>query len=663
MSAPRQPSHGPQALESSSLAWVIGALCMTLLPHAPYLPVWTLPMFLLTSGWRFWLAVKGGELPSRWIRLVLAASGFVLVYTSQRGINGVAAGTTLLVVMIGLKMLETRSRRDSILLLVLAYFLILASFLREQGPVLAAYEALATWAVTTSLLQVTRHGALLPPREALRIAGRFMLQALPVMLILFLLFPRIPGPFWALPKASGAGVTGLSEEMSPGTLAQLSLSDEVAFRVNFVGQAPPTSRLYWRGPVLDKFDGRNWSRSNWSALSADMSGLAYQGPATDYTVSLMPSGKPWLLALDLPSQPLPSNARLSRHLQLINSKPVNDRLSYTLRSYLDYRTLGPLSKRETDAYTYLPEGSNPRSQELARQMRGRASNDSEFIQAILRKFNQEPYVYTLAPALLDMRNPSDDFLFNTREGFCEYYASSFAVMMRAVGIPARIVTGYQGGEANPFGDYMVVRQSSAHAWTEVWLQGQGWVRVDPTAAVAPERIEQGLPESLRLGDPLPGGMLRSVAILADIRMVWDLANARWDEFVLGYGPELQMDLLSKFGLNMPTPVQLVLIILALVGGFLLLLTLYLARHYRPQTPDQALLLYRRFIKKLARAGYETPAYESPGDLVSRIAGQQPALQHRLKLVVDSYLIARYRKTERYDLALEQLRRAVREFKT
>ncbi len=662
MSVPRQQSAGPQALESSAIAWVIGALCMTLLPHAPYLPVWTLPMFLLTSGWRFWLAMHGGELPSRWIRLVLATGGFILVYTSQRGINGVAAGTTLLVVMIGLKMLETRTRRDSILLLVLAYFLILASFLREQGPVLAAYEALATWAVTSSLLQVTRHGRLLAPREALRIAGQFMLQALPVMLVLFLLFPRIPGPFWALPKASGAGVSGLSEEMSPGTLAQLSLSDEVAFRVNFAGQAPPTSRLYWRGPVLDKFDGRNWSRSNWSALPADMSSLAYQGPATDYTVSLMPNGKPWLLALDLPSQPLPPNARLNRQLQLVSLKPVNDRLSYTLRSYLDYQTLGPLSKRETNTYTYLPEGSNPRSQALARQMRGQAAGDTEFIQAVLRKFNQEPYVYTLTPRLLDMRNPSDDFLFNTREGFCEYYASSFAVLMRAAGIPTRIVTGYQGGEPNPFGDYMVVRQSSAHAWTEVWLQGQGWTRVDPTAAVAPERIELGLPDSLRLGDPMPGGLMRSVAILADMRMAWDLANARWDEFVLGYGPELQMDLLSRFGLNMPSPVQLVLIIFALVGAFLLLLTLYLARHYRPQTRDRALALYRRFIKKLAKAGYDTPMYESPKDLASRIGRQHPRIQGQLNLVVDSYLIARYRKTDRYELALEQLRKAVQEFK-
>ena len=178
-----------------------------------------------------------------------------------------------------------------------------------------------------------------------------MLQALPVMLILFLLFPRIPGPFWALPKASGAGVTGLSEEMSPGTLAQLSLSDEVAFRVNFAGQAPPSSRLYWRGPVLDTFDGRNWSRSNWSALPADMSSLSYQGPATDYTVSLMPNGKPWLLALDLPSQPLPPDARLNRQLQLVSLKPVNDRISYTLSSYLDYQTLGPLSQRETSTYT------------------------------------------------------------------------------------------------------------------------------------------------------------------------------------------------------------------------------------------------------------------------------------------------------------------------
>jgi transglutaminase-like putative cysteine protease len=652
----------PATLDATAIAWVTGALCATLLPHAPYLPVWVLPMFLLSAGWRLWLAKKNGPLPTRWLRLLLAMLAFALVYASQRGISGVAAGTTLLVVMLGLKMLEAKTRRDTILLLVLAYFLILAAFLREQSPVLAAYQVLATWAVTTAMLQVTRYGSFLPPREATGIAGQLMLYTLPVMLAMFLLFPRIPGPFWALPSTSSGAVTGLSNEMTPGTIAQLSQSDEVAFRVTFEGKAPLTSQLYWRGPVLEQFDGRSWSQGKWPSPSIDVSQLEYRGQATRYTVSLVPHDKAWLLALDLPAQPLPVDTRLSRRLQLETLKPVRERLVYTAVSYPDFRAPGALSDRERTFFTFLPERSNPRSQALARNMRQQASTEQAYIQAILEKFNREPYAYTLAPKRLDMRNPSDDFLFNTREGFCEFYASSFAIMMRAVGIPSRVVTGYQGGEMNPFGEYMIVRQSSAHAWVEVWLQDRGWVRVDPTAAVAPERIQRGLPDSLRLGDPLPGGLLRSVPMLADLRMAWDLANARWDEYVLGYGPELQMDLLSRFGLNMPTPLQLILIILCLAGFFLFLLSLYLARNYRPRIADPALLLYREFIRKLEKAGLTVAVHEAPGDLAKRIGKLRPDIRAQVNNVTTNYVLARYRKTGRYQLALEQLRIAVRAFR-
>jgi len=650
------------SLDASAIAWVTGALCATLLPHAPYLPVWVLPMFLLSAGWRLWLARKSSQLPSRWLRLLLAMLAFALVYASQRGISGVAAGTTLLVVMMGLKMLEARTRRDTILLLVLAYFLILAAFLREQGPMLALYQILATWAVTTAMLQVTRSGTFLPAREAAGVAGQLMLYTLPVTLVLFLLFPRIPGPFWALPSTSGSAVTGLSDEMTPGTIAQLSQSDAVAFRVTFEGKAPPSSQLYWRGPVLEKFDGRSWSQGNWPSPAMDISRIDYRGAAIRYTVSLVPHDKAWLLALDLPARPLPADARLSRRLQLETLKPVRDRLVYTALSYPDYQVLGSLSERERALFTFLPERSNPRSQTLARTMRSQASTEQAYIQAVLNKFNREPYVYTLAPKRLDMRNPSDDFLFNTREGFCEFYASSFALMMRAAGIPSRVVTGYQGGELNPFGDYMIVRQSSAHAWVEVWLDNRGWVRVDPTAAVAPERIRRGLPDSLRLGDPLPGGLLRSVPLLADMRMAWDLANARWDEYVLGYGPELQMDLLSRFGLNMPTPLQLVLLIMSLVAFFLLLLSLYLARNYRPRISDPALLLYRDFLRKLEKAGLHVAVHEAPGDLASRLGRLRPDIRTQVNNVTTNYMLARYRKTDRYQLALEQLRNAVRAFK-
>jgi transglutaminase-like putative cysteine protease len=655
-------SRTEPALETAPMAWVTGALCATFLPHLPYLPVWVLPVFLLGAGWRLALGYTDKALPSRWFLLVLAMLGFFLVYASQRSISGVSAGTTLLVVMMGLKMLEARTRRDTILMLMLAYFLILAAFLREQGPLLALYQGLATWIVTTALLQITRSRNFLPVRVAARLSGQLMLQTLPVMLILFLLFPRIPGPFWALPSASGSGATGLSNEMTPGTIAQLSLSDEVAFRVTFKGPTPPQDQLYWRGPVLEKFDGRSWTRGDMHTSDTVRPQIQYLGQASEYTIRLEPHDKAWLPALDVPAPPWPANSSMGAQLQLVTPKPVRERLSYTAKSYPLYQTSGGLSQAQTAFYTRLPDQSNPRTQALARQMRSQASSDQEYLRSVLRKFNREPFVYTLAPRLLDMRNPSDDFLFNTREGFCEFYASSFAILMRAAGIPSRVVTGYQGGEPNPLGDYLIVRQSSAHAWVEVWLASQGWTRVDPTAAVAPERIRRGLPESLRAGDPLPGGLLRSVPMLADLRMAWDLANARWDQWVLGYGPELQMDLLARFGLNMPSPLQLVLLITVLVGTFLLLLTFYLARNYRPVISDPALQLYRDFLKKLEKAGLAVALHEPPTELASRTRRLRPDIANQVDIVVESYLLARYRNTLRYRLALAQLKNAVRNFR-
>lgn len=636
---------GQRPLGTTSIAWVVGALGSAILPHAPFLPPWVLVLFFVTAIWRVQIAAKHRVLPSRWIRFALAAVGFVMVYSTYRGIDGVLAGSALLVVMVSLKLLETRSRRDLILLLILAYFLVLACFLRNQSLWLAGALGLSVWIITAALLQLSREQTLLSPSEAVRLTGKLLLQSLPLMAVLFLLFPRVPGPFWSLPHASTAGMTGLGEEMTPGSIAELSLSDEVAFRVSFDGPLPDSENLYWRGPVLGRFDGRTWSRDSASQLPVDPGDIQYRGKVVDYTISLEPHGRRWLFGLDMPAGPFPDDAILNRQFQLLTLRPINERLVISLRSYLDYRSTHLLSASYREHLSQLPARSNERSAALARTWRAEARNDRDYISRVLEMFRVQPFVYTLSPLPLDMRNPTDDFLFNTREGFCEYFASAFAVLMRSVGIPARIVTGYQGGELNRLGRYLIVRQSSAHAWVEVWLDDAGWVRVDPTAAVAPERVRLGLSEALREGDPLPGGLLRSNALLSDLRMAWDTVNAGWNNWVLGYGPRLQMEFLSKFGLSAPSAVQLVVAIAVISSLLLGILTLWLASLYRPRANDRALRLYQRFLRRLEAAGLPSMPHEGPSSLAERIATIRPDLAEQVGVITDRYIAARYQRSE------------------
>jgi transglutaminase-like putative cysteine protease len=381
----------------------------------------------------------------------------------------------------------------------------------------------------------------------------------------------------------------------------------------------------------------------------------------DYTISLEPHGRRWLFGLDMPAGPFPGDAILNRQFQLLAMRPINERQAYSLRSYLDYRSTRLLSASYREHFSRLPPGSNEQSSALARAWYAQASSDRDYISRVLEMFRVQPFVYTLSPLPLDMRNPNDDFLFNTREGFCEYYASAFAVLMRSVGIPARIVTGYQGGELNRLGQYLIVRQSSAHAWVEVWLDDAGWVRVDPTAAVAPERVRLGLSEALRAGDPVPGGLLRSNALLSKLRMAWDTVNAGWNNWVLGYGPKLQMEFLAKFGLHAPSAVQLVAIIAAVSFLLLGLLTLWLAGRYRPRSADPALILYRRFLARLQRAGLSTSPHEGPRDLAARIRTLRPDLADQATEITRHYIAARYQESNQA-FALDALSQSVAGFR-
>ncbi|MES0873535.1 transglutaminase TgpA family protein [Sinimarinibacterium thermocellulolyticum] len=641
-----------------SLWRLLAVLLLVMSPHALRLPAWETVSILALILWRGLAAHQQWRLPPTWLKIGIALLALVGVLWSYQGrISGQNAGTALLCIMAALKLLEFRGRRDVMVVVFLMYFMLLTHLLFSQELWTAAYLIVCVVATTAVLVECQHRGAL-PPRHTLRKAGAIALQALPLMLLLFVLFPRLPGPLWGLPADAGAARSGLSDRMGPGDISTLIESDEVAFRVEFDGAVPPPSKRYWRGPVFDHFDGRAWTNGLPTLAAGDAPEIELRGEAVRYQITLEPHRAPWLFALDVPAPAsLPGDAFLGRDGQLLARKSVIERRRYALSSYTDYRLAPTL--RHPRRYLRLPEGFNPRTRALARRLRETHPQDIEVARAVLRMFREQPYVYTLQPPALG-RHSVDEFLFDTRRGFCEHYSSAFAVLMRAAGIPARVIAGYQGGRLNEFGGYYVVRQSDAHAWTEIWIAGAGWVRIDPTAAVAPERIEQSIEAALSELQGLPGHLSARTRLRYYLEARWDLINARWNALVLGYGPELQQQFLGRFGLG-----DLRRMILALTVGLtvtLALLGLMLLRKAAPaRIEDAALRQWRRFTRKLARAGLPPGPAEGPRDYVDRVAAVRPQWTAALRRIVHLYLGSRY-QLDADTAALRELARAVREFR-
>ncbi|MEK7361654.1 MAG: DUF3488 and transglutaminase-like domain-containing protein, partial [Pseudomonadota bacterium] len=479
------------------LFWLLAGLVLVAAPHAQRLPWWLNLIALLLLAWRVYLDLGERALPNKWLLTVFVAGGLFGVYFTYRTIFGRDSGVALLVLFLSLKLLELRHPRDAIVLVLLAYFLALTNFFYSQTLPTAGLMLVSVLFNTASLVHFAAPARAL--RANLKTAGVLLAQAGPVMLILFFLFPRVQGPLWGLPQDAYSGVTGLSDSMSPGLISRLSQSDAIAFRVKFQKDAPPRPQLYWRGPVFWAFDGRTWRPGDYrpfGQLKFEASGTPY-----DYEITLEPHNHNWLFALELAAK-MPPNANVTTDYMLISRTPVRSRVRYDMSSYTNFTTLGTDDADELRPGLQLPRGFNPRARRLAQEWAESLNSDAAIAQRALRFFREQGFVYTLEPPLLG-RDSVDEFLFGSRSGFCEHYASSFVFLMRAAGVPARVVTGYQGGDINPVDGYMVVRQSDAHAWAELWFKGRGWVRFDPTAAASPVRVESGVAAAVPATDPLP----------------------------------------------------------------------------------------------------------------------------------------------------------------
>jgi len=618
------------------LSWTIAALVAALVPHVAHLRIWVTGLVLAICAWRLLAERRGWRLPGAVLRTVIALGATAGVIASYSTITGLDGGTALLALMAALKLLETRAPRDHVVLIFIGWFLCLSAFLYAQDILTVACVVPTVWLLAAALLEVARRGQG-PAPAPFRASGAMLLKALPLALVLFLFFPRIAGSFWGAPSSERA-LTGLTDEMSPGDISDLALNDTVAFRVRFKGPLPPPSQRYWRGPVLNEFDGYTWSRGDNQFYSRPR--VSYLGLPVDYTVTLEPTGQRMLFALDMVEQWPAVMAQQTWDYQLRTRSPVNSVLQYDARSYPRYQAGAQLSPALRHLHLQLAAGRNPRTIQLARSMRAAAGSDREFTRSVLAMFRDQEFYYTLTPPGLE-RDSVDDFLFNTRQGFCGHFASAFTMMMRAAGIPARVVGGYQGGDWNPIGGYLILRQSHAHAWSEVWLPESGWTRIDPTAAVAPERIERGLEATLSGDELLEGGLGRDSLLLWRAGMVWDNVNARWNDWVVQFNRLQQEQLLRKFGVDDPDWQDLALVLGVGLAVMLALLSGWLAWEFRPRRADPATENYRRFARRLARRGVERAPHEAPRDFAMRVRRLRPDLGSAASAITELYLKLRY----------------------
>ena len=618
----------------AQFGWLLAAVTATLAPHAIELPYWLVILCASLIAIRSALLWRRGKPPHQLVIVLVAVAAGIGVRFEFSHFFGKDPGVALLAVLLCLKLLESRTTRDLRAAVLLAYFLQLGLFFYNQTPGIAALALAGALLTTTTLLSIEDAAA--RPAAQLRTSAVLLAQGLPFMLVLFVLFPRVQGPLWGLPSDAYSGMTGLSDTMTPGSISQLGLSDAIAFRAEFDGAPPPPSQRYWRGPVLTRYDGRSW-RPGFSTIAREPR-YEPSGRAYEYRLTLEPHNQPWLLALDFPAADIPKT-RYAGDFRLLAEQPVRMRTRFDLRSY-PATAVGKVEDAIVIAEAQrLPANVNPRSRALARELAAGGAGPSEILALTLERLRGLDLTYTLSPPLLGTHSV-DEFLFDTRQGFCEHFASAFVFLMRAAGVPARVVTGYQGGEINPVDGSLVVRQSDAHAWAEVWLGGRGWVRVDPTALSAPSRIESGLSAALPDWDILP--LLRRPGMdwLRDLRHRWDAVSNTWNQWVLGYNPDRQRDLLERMGFPQPDWRTLAMLLGVSAAGLMLLLLAWAFALRRRHDPLDA--AWTSFSRKLARHGAARHPWEGPLDYGKRLAMTFPEHAEPLRTISEDYARLRYR---------------------
>jgi protein-glutamine gamma-glutamyltransferase len=642
-------THLPR--DARDVLFLLAVIAWTVAPHFAHLPAWCVVLTLAVLLWRALLAVGNAALPGRWplIATLLVAMG--LTWHTHQTLVGKDAGITLLVVLMVLKTLELRARRDALVVFFLGFFIVLTNFLYAQSLPIALAMLVSVWGLLTAL--VLAHMPVGRPAlaRAGAVAARAALLGAPIMVALFLLFPRI-APLWAVPGEVQAK-TGLSGSLRMGGIAELALDESPAFRVRFTdGARPDPGRLYWRGPVLGRFDGIEWSRVEVNPVRSRGSELELRGEPIGYEMTLEPHRLAMLPLLEAtPSQGGPQldglRAFQRADLQWSTSRPVTERLRFTARAWLDHRH-GPRSDPNflLAEYTTLPIGYNPRTLAWAEALRAEPrladARPEDLVNAVLETIRRG-FTYTLTPGtygdLDEGRSAIDEFWLDRKRGFCEHFSTAFVVVMRAMDIPARVVTGYQGLDLDPQDGWYVVRNSHAHAWTEVWLDGRGWVRVDPTAAVAPERVVQS--RALRAPQGAVASALGAVnpALLAQMRALWERIDNRWSQWVLNYSRNEQFDLLARLGVRSPDWSDLTHLLIGTLSAAALAGAAWAWWDRHRRDPWQRLA--QRIARRLETLDIEAAPHDTPRRLAARVRRRLGAQGDALARELDALDALRY----------------------
>ncbi|MEJ2620288.1 MAG: DUF3488 and DUF4129 domain-containing transglutaminase family protein [Candidatus Thiodiazotropha sp.] len=616
------------------------SLCagLAIAPHSLHVPLAISLFLILLFVWRLVGLRYQIVQPRRWLLVLATLGGVILTFNQYHTLIGRDAGVGLLSVMMMLKVLEVRKRQDLYVTVFISYFVIVTHFLFDQSIPMSLYLFSVMVFLTTLLIEINRISPSKSLAEPFIKTTMIALQSIPIAIILFVVFPRLSEPLWTL-GIGNSGTTGLSDRVSPGQIAELIESPEVAFRASFSRGDPAAEQRYWRGLVIWDTDGHSWFNQPQQREEFHLK-LNVPGEYS-YEIFLEAHQQHWLYALDLPISSA-QNYKLNQDLILQSSKPVRQSLTYQVRSTTTQKNSVLLPSMRQRGLL-LPDNVTQRQFDLVEQWRNTAKNPREIVNLALAHFNTQPFVYTLTPPRY-LENPIDQFLFEAQEGFCEHYATSFAQLMRIAGIPSRLVLGYQGGEYNELGNYYIIRQYDAHAWTEVWLEESGWLRIDPTAAVAPERIRfqlrnefgaEGSPAMFQLDElGLVGSSLRQFAHLLDN------ANIQWRRWIIGYSREHQFSLMRNFGFDMWTTLQWSLITVGLIAIPLLLIALKLVLSGRKQTAPE-IAAYQHYCKKLARLGISRERYEGPMDYAKRAIAQRPDLSAPISRITALYIKLRY----------------------
>lgn len=613
---------------------LVPALVMGIIPHVLILSPWINACCFISWIYLMLGAKKAWPLPSRWLTALLTVAAFSGIVIGARGTFNSDSGIGLLCLMAALKPLEINNHRDRMITLFLAYFMVIAALFFSNSLEMTVYLYFSVVGITGCLVLVNHPDIL--PLKGIKLAFTITAQALPLSLVLFLVFPRIQGSLWGVQTGS-SGSSGLSDTLSPGSLSGMRQSNELAMRVSFEDGIPGVGERYFRAIVFQNYDGKSW-RVSWKIPEATT--LPEGDDPVRYTVILEPHQQNYLVTMDYPGES-PPGFTLNHDLTIRSRDRIVKSARYSLASY-SVPSSSPLMDWE-EIYTHLPTRGNSRSRILAERLRSQSGSVAELSNAILRYFRDQEFYYTLSPPELD-ENPVDGFLFNTRKGYCEHYASAFVYLMRSAGIPARVVGGYYGGEINPYGGYLIVRQKEAHAWAEVYMEGKGWMRVDPTAAIDPRRVErEAAPAGSSEGGMLDGRRGFFKGITLKVQLAWDALNYQWYSRVIGYSSVSQRRFLEKLGLSLDSMTGILKTVfssLALIAGLMMLYYGRLQMKTGAGT-DPVKKGYMRFLKKLESVGVICPPFSGPLDFADKAVAERKDLEKDIRGITSLYVLLRY----------------------